>query len=516
MAVLTLVGSRVARSEEVFTEVARDLLVALHREFHIPRLTLLANRRRQVDVLAAGGSLDFLEETAALREDAAWRVAPPAPALASRQVEFTGPADPDTTAQALNSDADVWVADFEDAISPTWANLVQGQLSLRDAAIGRSVNGSRPTIMVKPRAWHLPEKHVLVDGEPVSGSLVDFGLYLAHASAHVWEGSGPYFCLPKIASHLEARLWNDVFVRAEEFVGIPPGSIKATAIIETVPAVFEMEEILYELRDHSAGLSVGQSDLIFSIIKSFRSRGKEFVLPHRHDLSMASPFMQAYADLLVQTCHKRGAQAIGAIASLGSASSKSGADKAELDAVRVAKTREAAGGFDGSQVASSDLVTICRNAFSDVRAVDAPSGNGRIGQLSAAELLEIPSGSAEITESDLRDNISFGIRYLGSWLRGTGAMADKNVLGSAATAEIARSQVWQWLHHGVALSDGTSITAELVERVINEELAAIVSDIGSARSERESWHLAEHIFTQLVLSSEYVEFFTLLAYPYLP
>ena len=513
MALLTLVGSRVAGSERLFSDGARDLIVALHREFHIRRLVLLETRRRQFDLLAAGGSVDFLNETAHIRDDSSWRVAPTAPQLRTRCVEFIGPADRDGTTAALNSGADVWIADLEDTTSPTWFNVVSGHLSLREAVTNASPAG-RPAIMVKPRGLHLPEKHVLVDGEPVSGALLDVGLYVFHAGRQaVQQGNGPYFCLPKLANHLEARLWNDVFIRASELVGIQRGSVRATALIETLPAVFEMDEILFELREHSAGLGVGHADLLFSILKSFRTRGWDGGQGTRGGGTSVAAFVPAYTELLVATCHKRGTQAIGGLAPLPAVGSAF--DQGELDAVRHEIRREAEDGFDGSQVAHPDLIALCREVFQS-RLPTATGGNRAADEITAVDLLDLPGSPAEVTEEALRANIRFGIRYLHAWLQGRGTVEDGAFLGRTATAEISRSLVWQWLQQGVLLADGAQVSADLVGQLIHDERDRLSEQDCDSPSDKGALQRATQIFGQLVLSEEYAEYMTLLAYSYLP
>jgi malate synthase len=513
VALLTLVGSRAAGSEKLFSDGARDVIVALHREFHIRRLVLLESRRHQLDLLAAGGSVDFLNETAQIRHDPSWQVAPTPPELRTRCVEFIGPADHASTTTALNSGADVWIADLEDTTSPTWFNVVAGHLNLRDA-VTKSDPAGRPAIMVKPRGLHLPEKHVLVDGEPVSGALLDVGLYTFHAGRQaVQRGTGPYFCLPKLANHLEARLWNDVFIRASELVGIPRGSIRATALIETVPAVFEMDEILFELREHSAGLGVGHSDLLFSILKSFRTRGWDGGQGTRGGGASVAAFVPAYTELLVATCHKRGTQAIGGLAPLPAGGSA--VDQSELDAIRHEIQREAEDGFDGSQVAHPDLIALCREVFQSPSRITT-GGNRAADEITAADLLDLPGSPTEVTEDALRENIRFGIRYLHSWLQGRGTVEDGAFLGRTATAEISRSLVWQWLQEGVLLADGAQVSADLVGQLIHDERDRLSEQDCDSPSDRAALQRATQIFGQLVLSEEYAEYMTLLAYSHLP
>ena len=450
-----VIGPMHERYDEVLTPEALGLMGALHREFDDRRRELLALRVERAAQRAAGGVFDFLTETQAIREDTTWRVAAPAPGLVDRRVEITGPTDAKMTINALNSGAKVWLADHEDANTPLWENVIQGQLNLRDA-IDRTIDFTSPegkryalrpdvdlaTIVVRPLGWHLPEKHILVDGVETSGSIVDFALYLA-----------------KMGSHLEARLWNDVFIRAQELLGIPRGTIRATALIETYPAAFEMDEILYELREHSAGLNAGRWDYMFSIIKTFRTRGRDFLLPDRNSVTMTAPFMRAYTELLVQTCHKRGAHAIGGMAAFIPSRDPEVNEKA-FAKVREDKTREAADGFDGSWVSHPGMVEVCREAFTAVLG-DRPNQLERTRpevKVSAAQLLDIASAGGQVTEGGLCNNVSVGIQYLESWLGGSGAVGINNLMEDAATAEISRSQVWQWLHNDVELSRGEIIT----------------------------------------------------------
>ncbi len=529
---VVITGPLRERFDEVLTPAALELLAALHREFDGRRQKLLARRRERDGALAAGGTLDFLDDTANVRADDSWRVADPAPGLVDRRVEITGPTDAKMTINALNSGAKVWLADHEDANSPLWDNVIGGQLNLRDAITGRidfsSPEGKRyalrpddelATIVVRPRGWHLPEKHIQVDGAPMSGSLVDFGLYLVHCGQlQLDRGSGPYFYLPKMESHLEARLWNDVFVRAQELVGIPRGTIRATVLIETYPAAFEMEEILYELREHSAGLNAGRWDYMFSVIKCFRYRGREFLLPDRNSVTMTVPFMRAYTELLVRTCHKRGAHAIGGMAAFIPSRRDAAVNETALAKVREDKSREAGDGFDGSWVAHPDLVPICREVFDAVFG-DRPNQLERLREdvsVSAAQLLDVAATPGEVTEAGLRNNVSVGIQYLESWLRGAGAVGINNMMEDAATAEISRSQVWQWLHNDVQLAGGPTVTRELVERIIEEEVAVIRAGRGEQAYAAGQWPQARDTFAEMALSEQYADFLTLPAYERMP
>jgi malate synthase len=436
------------------------------------------------------------------------------------------------TINALNSGAKVWLADFEDANTPLWENMIEGQLSLRDA-LDRTIDFTDPksgksyalkadeelaTIVVRPRGWHMEEKHVLVDGQPMSGSLFDFGLYLFHcARRQLAKGKGPYYYLPKMESHLEARLWNDAFNLAQDELELPRGTIRATVLIETIPAAFEMEEILYELRDHSAGLNAGRWDYLFSVIKKFRSRGAAFVLPERNAITMTAPFMRAYTELLVRTCHKRGAHAIGGMAAFIPSRRDEQVNKIALEKVRADKTREAGDGFDGSWVAHPDLVPVCREVFDGVLG-EAPNQRDRLREdvkVSAADLLAVDKTPGDITEAGLRNNIDVALRYLATWLGGSGAVAIHNLMEDAATAEISRSQVWQWIYNGVTLKEGRQVTRELVEQIMDEELAKIRAELGESYDEPR-YNQAVALFKEVTLADDYAEFLTLPAYERMP
>jgi malate synthase len=517
--------------DEVLTPDALDLIATLHRELGARRLELLAARARRQDQLSAGAMLDFLPETAAIRADSSWRVAPPAPGLVDRRVEITGPTDKKMTINALNSGAKVWLADFEDANTPLWENMIGGQLNLRDA-LDRTIDFTseegksyqlRPdeelaTIVVRPRGWHLPEKHLLIDGQRASGSLVDFALYFFHcAQRQLDKGKGPYFYLAKMESHLEARLWNDAFVLAQDALSIPQGTIRATVLIETIPAAFEMDEILYELREHSAGLNAGRWDYQFSIIKKFRTRGRDFVLPDRNAVTMTAPFMRAYTELLVKTCHARGAHAMGGMAAFIPSRRDEAVNAVALAKVRDDKTRESRDGFDGSWVAHPDLVPICQEVFDGVLGAE-PNQLARQRpdvHVTAAEMLAISKTPGEITEAGLRNDVSVGLQYLASWLAGNGAVAIFNLMEDAATAEISRSQVWQWLHNDIALAEGPTVTRELVERIIAEELDKIRTQLG-AGYDAPRFDQARSLFTEVALADDYAEFLTLPAYERMP
>ncbi len=511
--------------EQVLTSDALQLLARLQREFGPRRAELLRLRVQRDSELAAGALPDFLASTQDIR-DGDWQVAPPADGLLDRRVEITGPTDRKMVINALNSGAKVFMADFEDSNSPTFDNLVTGQVNLRDGLLrkvdftteeGKSyaLHDEVATLVVRTRGWHLPERHLLVDGEPVSGSLFDFCLFMTtSAQVALDAGAGPYFYLPKLESHLEARLWNDVFVTAQESLGIPRGTIRATCLIETILAAFEMEEILYELREHSAGLNAGRWDYIFSMIKKFRTRGAEFQLPDRAAVTMTAPFMRAYTELLVKTCHKRGAHAIGGMAAFIPNRRDQEVTGRALVAVRADKTREAADGFDGSWVAHPDLVPVAMEVFDGLLG-ERPHQLDRQRddvQVSAAQLLDARATPGEVTDAGLRNNISVGIQYLEAWLRGSGAVAIFNLMEDAATAEISRSQVWQWIHNGTQTAEGQPITAELVRALEEEELAKVHAVVGDDVFARGRYDEARKLFEQVALADDFVEFLTLPAY----
>jgi malate synthase len=524
---LELDGAMHAGFEEVLTADALDFVGALEHEFGDGRRQLLLARAGRRARFAEGEPLDFLPQTREIRE-AEWQVAPVPQDLQQRWVEITGPTDRKLTINALNSGSDGFMADFEDANSPTWRNMVVGQINLRDAIEGTiSYEGSDgrhyelrenpATLLVRPRGWHLAERHLLVDGRPVTGALFDFGLYFYNCARRLMaRGSGPYLYLPKLESHLEARLWNDVFCFAQDALGIPQGTIKATVLIETLPAAFEMDEILYELREHSAGLNAGRWDYIFSAIKCFRERA-ELVLPDRADVSMTVPFMRAYTELLVATCHRRGAHAIGGMAALIPSRRDEEANAKALQGVREDKEREVSQGYDGTWVAHPDLVPVAREVFE--RGLDgAPNQLQRRRDdvhVSANDLLDLASTPGEMTDGGLRMNVSVAFQYISFWLSGRGAAAINSLMEDAATAEISRAQIWQWVRHKSTLSDGRTVTAELVRQVLDEETAKIRASVGE-----DTWragHPAEarEIFERVALSSELIEFLTLVAYEYL-
>ncbi|MGV9964115.1 malate synthase A [Streptomyces olivaceus] len=517
------------RQEEVLTDAALAFVAELHRRFTPRRDELLARRAERRAEIARTSTLDFLPETAAIRADDSWKVAPAPDALQDRRVEITGPTDRKMTINALNSGARVWLADFEDASAPTWENVVLGQLNLisaytrtidfTDGRSGKSY-ALRPaeelaTAVVRPRGWHLDERHLQVDGRPVPGALVDFGLYFFHNARRLLDlGKGPYFYLPKTESHLEARLWNEVFVFAQDYVGIPQGTVRATVLIETITAAYEMEEILYELRDHASGLNAGRWDYLFSIVKNFRDGGAKFVLPDRNAVTMTAPFMRAYTELLVRTCHKRGAHAIGGMAAFIPSRRDAEVNKVAFEKVRADKDREAGDGFDGSWVAHPDLVPIALESFDKVLG-DKPNQKDRLREdvhVTAADLIAVDSLDASPTYAGLVNAVQVGIRYIEAWLRGLGAVAIFNLMEDAATAEISRSQIWQWINAEVVLDNGEQVTAELARKVAAEELANIRAEIGDEAFAAGNWQQAHDLLFTVSLDEDYADFLTLPAY----
>ncbi|MGW7662882.1 malate synthase A [Streptomyces sp. NPDC054756] len=517
------------RQEEVLTDAALAFVAELHRRFTPRRDELLARRAERRAEIARTSTLDFLPETAAIRADDSWQVAPCPPALQDRRVEITGPTDRKMTINALNSGARIWLADFEDASAPTWENVVLGQLNLidayrraidfTDAASGKSY-ALRPadelaTVVMRPRGWHLDERHLRLDGQPVPGALVDFGLYFFHNAQRLIDlGKGPYFYLPKTESHLEARLWNDVFVFAQDHVGVPQGTVRATVLIETITAAYEMEEILYELRDHASGLNAGRWDYLFSIVKNFRDGGPKFVLPDRNAVTMTAPFMRAYTELLVRTCHKRGAHAIGGMAAFIPSRRDAEVNKVAFEKVRADKDREAADGFDGSWVAHPDLVPIAMESFDKVLG-DRPNQKDRLREdvrVEAADLIAIDSLDARPTYDGLVNAVQVGIRYIEAWLRGLGAVAIFNLMEDAATAEISRSQIWQWINAGVEFENGEKATPELARRIAAEELRAIERELGAGAFAAGHWQEAHDLLLEVSLDDDYADFLTLPAY----
>ncbi|GAB2807513.1 malate synthase A [Streptomyces sp. NPDC054796] len=518
----------VERQGEVLTDAALTFLAELHRRFTPRRDELLAKRAERRDEIARTSTLDFLPETAHIREGD-WQVAPSPEALDDRRVEITGPTDRKMTINALNSGAKVWLADFEDASAPTWENVVGGQLNLIDAyerridftdeRSGKSY-ALRPadelaTVVTRPRGWHLDERHLQLDGKPVPGALVDFGLYFFHNAQRLLDlGKGPYFYLPKTESHLEARLWNEVFVFAQDYCGIPQGTIRATVLIETITAAYEMEEILYELRDHASGLNAGRWDYLFSIVKNFRDGGEKFVLPDRNAITMTAPFMRAYTELLVRTCHKRGAHAIGGMAAFIPNRRDPEANEKAMEKVRNDKDREAGDGFDGSWVAHPDLVPIAKKSFDAVLG-DRPNQKEKLREdvhVTAADLIAVDTLEAKPTYDGLVNAVQVGIRYIEAWLRGLGAVAIFGLMEDAATAEISRSQIWQWVDAGVVLDNGEKVTPELVREVAARDLAEIREEVGQEAFDGGQWQQAHDLLLRVGLDETYEAFLTLPAY----
>jgi malate synthase len=514
-------GANAPGCDRTLTPEALAFAASLHREFNPTREALLKRRAERQAQLDAGVMPDFLSETASVR-GAEWRVAPAPADLQDRRVEITGPVDRKMMINALNSGAKVFMADFEDALSPGWANVVQGQVNLMDA-VRRVISFTAPegktyqlgeeiaTLLVRPRGWHLTEKHVWVDGQPISASLFDFGLYFVHNARELLaRGTGPYFYLPKLESHLEARLWNDVFNAAQDALGLPRGTIRATVLVETILAAFEMDEILHELREHSAGLNAGRWDYIFSVIKKFRNRA-DCLLPDRAQVTMTVPFMRAYTELLVRTCHRRGAHAIGGMAAFIPSRRDPLVNEAALGKVREDKLRESGDGFDGTWVAHPDLVPTAKGVF-DQKLGAQPHQKERLREevnVTAADLARIHVPGGQITEAGLRLNVSVALQYLDSWLNGNGAAAINNLMEDTATAEISRAQIWQWIRHGARLDDGRAVTRELYRQIRDEELARL-GGAGASGLGR-----AAEILDGLILNDAFGEFLTTPAYAYL-
>jgi malate synthase len=520
---IVLKGPNEGRSTEVLTPEALAFVARLQHQFGERRLELLRKRDERQARLDGGELPQFLAETRSVRSSE-WKVASAPKDLQDRRVEITGPTDRKMLINALNSGARVFMADFEDSNSPTWANLVGGQVNLIDA-IERRIDFTSPegkeyrlndkvaTLLVRPRGWHLDEKHLELDGKPVSGSMFDFGLYFFHnAKRLLGKGSGPYFYLAKLESHLEARLWNDVFNFAQDDLGIPRGSIRATVLIETILAAFEMEEILYELRDHSSGLNAGRWDYIFSIIKKFRNR-PEFVLPDRAQVTMTVPFMRAYTELLVKTCHRRGAHAMGGMAAFIPSRKDPEVNRIALAKVKDDKDREAGDGFDGTWVAHPDLVPTATEAFDRVLG-DRPNQLDRQRpevSVTAAQLIDVRVPGGTVTENGLRMNVSVGIQYIESWLRGVGAAAINNLMEDVATAEISRSQVWQWIRHSAHLAEGPSVSEELVREIADGEMTEIRQRLGEDGWKKSRFGDARAVFEEVALAKSFPAFLTLSA-----
>jgi malate synthase len=509
---------------EILSEEAVRFLAKLARNFEDNRRELLRKRRARQQEIDAGRMPDFLADTAPIRA-ANWAVAPIPPDLLDRRVEITGPVDRKMIINALNSGASVFMADFEDSNSPTWQNNLDGQANLRDAVKGTisylSPEGKKyepaektATLMVRPRGWHLEEKHFLVGGKPISASLFDFGLFFFHnAKTLIAKGSGPYFYLPKLESHLEARLWNEVFNFAQDEVGIPRGTIRGTVLIETILAAFEMDEILYELRDHSAGLNCGRWDYIFSFIKKFRNR-PHFVLPNRAQVTMDRHFLNSYVLLLIETCHRRGIHAMGGMAAQIPIKNDPAANEAALGKVRQDKLREVRAGHDGTWVAHPGLVPIAKELFGiHMKGPNQISRELDDVQITAADLLTVPEG--DITEGGLRWNIDVGLQYLAAWLKGNGCVPIYNLMEDAATCEICRTQVWQWVKDGAKLSDGRTVAPQLVRQTIAEELEKLRKQLGAERFGSAGFNTAAEIFQSMLTSADFPEFLTLVAYDHI-
>jgi malate synthase len=528
-------GPVAGRFAEILTPAALVFVAGLHREFNPRRAALLQRRAERQTELDNGALPDFLPETRSVREGD-WQVAPAPRDLQNRRVEITGPVERKMMINALNSGARVFMADFEDSNSPTWENVIGGQVNLVDAIAG-TITHQNPdgkvyrlgpetaTLMVRPRGWHLEEKNILIDGRPVSASLLDFGLYFFHnARALLAKGSGPYYYLPKMESHLEARLWNDVFLYAQDALGIARGSIKATVLIETILAAFEMDEILYQLREHSAGLNAGRWDYMFSVIKKFRNR-PDFLLPDRSQLTMTVPFMRAYTELLVKTCHKRGAHAIGGMAAFIPSRRDPEVNAVALNKVREDKVREASDGFDGTWVAHPDLVPVAMAVFDEALGVRLNQVDRQRPEVKvkAADLLNMQVKGGKITEAGLRLNANVAIQYIESWLRGVGAAAIHNLMEDAATAEISRSQIWQWIRHGARLygdpnvkhGAGPEVTPALVHLIAREELERIRQAVGEETFARGRFAEALQLFETVSTGTEFPEFLTIPAYDYI-
>ena len=512
--------------EQILSRPALELVAILHRDLESRRQERLGARAEVVQAVADGHDLDFLPQTAHLREDDGWQVAEHAPGLVDRRVEMTGPTDRKMTINAMNSGARVWLADQEDANTPMWSNVVEGPLNLRDAIAGTisftspegkdyalrtTDQGQLPTVVMRPRGWHLDEKHITVDGQRTSGGLVDFALYMvACAQLQIDAGKGPYFYLPKMEHHLEARLWNDAFVLAQDFLGIARGTIRATCLIETLPAAFQMEEILYELREHSAGLNAGRWDYLFSIIKTYRTRGADYLLPDRNAVTMTAPMMRAYTELLVRTCHKRGAHAIGGMSAFIPSRDEQ-VNRAAYEKVTADKQREADDGFDGSWVAHPGMVQTCLDVFDRVLG-ERPNQVDNLREdvsVTAADLLDVRATPGRVTEEGLRANIDVALQYLAAWLTGRGAVGIHNLMEDAATAEISRSQIWQWIHNDITLADtGATVTPELVETLVEQVLPTLPGQQDGSVD----YAPARDLFLKVAVADDYADFLTVPAY----
>ena len=518
-----LLGDVTPAYSNILTPEALTFLAELHRRFEPTRVARLAARVKVQEEIDGGAMPDFPEETADIRAKD-WTVAPIPKDLLDRRVEITGPVERKMVINALNSGANVFMADFEDSNSPTWHNNIDGQINLRDAIDG-SIGFTSPegkkyalaektaVLLVRPRGWHLIERHCLVDGIPMSGSLFDFGLFFFHnAKALLAKGTGPYFYLPKMEHYLEARLWNDVFVYAQDYVGVSQGSIRATVLIETILGAFHMDEILWELRDHSAGLNCGRWDYIFSFIKKFGKR-KDFLMPNRALVTMDRHFLSAYVQLLIQICHRRNIHAMGGMAAQIPIKNDAAANEAALDKVRQDKLREVKAGHDGTWVAHPGLVPIAKAIFDEyMKTPNQIFVKREDVHITAKDLVEVPSG--EISEAGLRLNINVGLQYLESWLRGNGCVPIYNLMEDAATAEISRAQVWQWVRHGAKLSDGRTVTKEMVSETMRQELDKLRTMLGAERFDSGKFALAAQLYEKMMTTPQFDEFLTLKAYEY--
>ncbi|KAI9333204.1 malate synthase [Zopfochytrium polystomum] len=522
---VTILGPVPAKYADVLSLPAQDFVATIQRAFNGRRKALLQRRVERQKEIDAGKFPDFLPETKWIRDDLTWKAAPPAPGLADRRVEITGPVDRKMVINALNSGAATYMADFEDSNAPTWLNNISGQANLRDANL-RTITYTAPngkyyklkegrlaTLIVRPRGWHLEEKHFLVDGQPCSGSIFDFALYFFHnAHATIKIGAGPYFYLPKMESHLEARLWNDIFNLAQDMLGVPRGTIRGTVLIETIMASFEMDEIIYELRDHSSGLNCGRWDYIFSYIKRLRNH-PQFVLPDRADVGMTSPFMDAYVRLLIKTCHLRGVHAMGGMAAQIPIKDDKVANDAAMAKVRADKLREVTAGHDGTWVAHPDLVKIALEIFNK----HMPQPNQLFVRredvhVTGQDLLSPKGTGGKITEKGVRNNLNVALQYMEAWLRGLGCVPIHNLMEDAATAEISRSQLWQWVRHRAQTAEGIAVTPEWAEKVLEEEVNAIKQQMGEARFAKSQFVKAKEFLKGTIMGGDYAEFLTTLCY----
>eukprot|EP00798_Chlamydomonas_sp_ICE-L_P024423 gene24423-10022_t len=523
---VSVLGQVTAEQADILTPEAQSFVATLQRCFNARRKELLGARVQRQSELDAGIFPDFLSQTRAIREDPGWKGPVPAPGLIDRRVEITGPVDRKMLINALNSGATQFMADLEDSHCPTWSNNLEGQVNLREAVRGTlslSVPGGKfyklrtdgkiATLIVRPRGWHLEEFHFHVDGEPCSGSIFDFGLFFFHnVKALLANGHGPYFYLPKMESHLEARLWNDIFNMAQDMMGVRRGTIRGTVLIETILAAFEMEEIIFELRDHSSGLNCGRWDYIFSFIKKLRNH-PQFVLPDRGDVGMTSPFMDAYVRLLIKTCHSRGVHAMGGMAAQIPIKNDPARNQAAIDKVRADKEREVLAGHDGTWVAHPDLVKVALEIFNK----HMPQPNQLFVRredvhVSAADLLSVRGLKGAVTEQGLRSNIDVGLQYMEAWLRGVGCVPIHSLMEDAATAEISRSQIWQWVHHGIKTAEGKPITPERVAALLDEDVATKLRTLGPQRYQASKFDLAKKLFASTVMGQEYSDFLTSLCY----